>query len=666
MADEDLGSHEQDVEMDNNFQLTEEKPGGYYTGEITGKRALFFPIDQESVSDFINCVNSQKIIPNDLPFLKQLTITNNMQYLVTEYFDGEMIWNPSGENANVLLQICLNKLQNALMARIRVRSTIFLVDSSHTVKIARCITNPVLVDPMVLSGISQESSEKSDVYHLGCIFLGGPNPNVYKSLKDFGFDHKIPEMVQRMCSIFPVCRPTVTEALSGILPPQTDKEIARDIIDLLIQMHGNYIPQFPMPEDYTLTDLAKLNYDQITQEAKEQSIRTGLTWLKMYFGLSENITDEKENTLQKLMQQYPNVGWIISMVIINPNITVDFVQANPQFRWDLRFLSLNPGVNVQDILFHPEIPWNYWKLSSNRNMTPDFVQDHIHEKWDWTELARFLPTDMVYAELKRMEDPEYSLRKDVNLPFARKLYDNFSENKHVAFYNVIADKQKPWNWQKLTRNPNVATWRNISSQPNLPWDWEYISAKIVDTKIVQEDLKTYPWNMLGLSMNPSVTVQFVQANPEFDWDWNELAKNSGMDIDFLMERFNGDTYHISDNPKLTLQIILSSPLADWDWNKLSQNSSVANWVNVHAEPNLNWDWRWLSANPNIATRAHVRDNPQLPWNWNWMSRNIGLKWQTVAENINQNWDWMMLSQNLYGFGFTNEDRIMALLTQMEL
>ena len=50
----------------------------------------------------------------------------------------------------------------------------------------------------------------------------------------------------------------------------------------------------------------------------------------------------------------------------------------------------------------------------------------------------------------------------------------------------------------------------------------------------------------GLSLNPSITWDIVQANPDKPWNW----------------------YYLSKNPSITWEIVQANP--DKDWSELSQ------------------------------------------------------------------------------------------------
>ena len=66
------------------------------------------------------------------------------------------------------------------------------------------------------------------------------------------------------------------------------------------------------------------------------------------------------------------------------------------------------------------------------------------------------------------------------------------------FFNLVKDYvNESLDWYGLSENPNI-TWEIVEANPDIPWDW------------------------YGLSRNPNITMDIVEANPDKSWDWNWL------------------------------------------------------------------------------------------------------------------------------------------------
>jgi hypothetical protein len=59
---------------------------------------------------------------------------------------------------------------------------------------------------------------------------------------------------------------------------------------------------------------------------------------------------------------------------------------------------------------------------------------------------------------------------------------------------------------------------------------------------MEKGLYTNP-NELGYSMlnyNPNLTLEFIKANPNYQWDWRRLSRNQHLTMDFVDEYFDLD------------------------------------------------------------------------------------------------------------------------------
>ncbi len=88
-------------------------------------------------------------------------------------------------------------------------------------------------------------------------------------------------------------------------------------------------------------------------------------------------------------------------------------------------------------------------------------------------------------------------------------------------------------------------------------------------------------------------------------------------------KFTMELGWISLNPNITWDIIQANPDKPWNWYCISYNPSIA-WDNIQANPDLPWNWYCISYNPNITPQI-IKDNLDKPWDWqqlsfNWMNK----------------------------------------------
>ena len=77
----------------------------------------------------------------------------------------------------------------------------------------------------------------------------------------------------------------------------------------------------------------------------------------------------------------------------------------------------------------------------------------------------------------------------------RKYRDKVNKAWHDKYWSFIEDnRDKTWSWDGISCNPNL-TMEIINANPDKPWDWD------------------------GISRNPNITMEMINAKPDKPWDW---------------------------------------------------------------------------------------------------------------------------------------------------
>ena len=140
------------------------------------------------------------------------------------------------------------------------------------------------------------------------------------------------------------------------------------------------------------------------------------------------------------------------------------------------------------------------------------------------------------------------------------LQEAFTE-KNELIRILEAFPEKPWNWEKLSRNPNI-TMEFVSHHLDKPWIWKYLSS---NPGIKMEDISQHmdkPWNWLYLSINPNITMEDVLNHPEIRWNWILLSRNPNITMEFISQHLN---------PSLSDDEIDSSEA--WNWGQFGLSSN---------------------------------------------------------------------------------------------
>ncbi len=130
-------------------------------------------------------------------------------------------------------------------------------------------------------------------------------------------------------------------------------------------------------------------------------------------------------------------------------------------------------------------------------------------------------------------------------------------------------------------------------------------SKRIDRKVCR---RRYFWKLLLQKDNLDIPPELIYKNGKFNWLLYFLLK---------YPEKNWNWSGISSNPNITLEIIQAYPDKPWNWFGLSTNSNITFDI-VKANPNLPWDWFGLSENPNITWET-IYHNLDKNWNWSALS-----------------------------------------------
>jgi len=74
-----------------------------------------------------------------------------------------------------------------------------------------------------------------------------------------------------------------------------------------------------------------------------------------------------------------------------------------------------------------------------------------------------------------------------------KFSDYIKKQQSKEFLKFVCDNLDK-NWDGISSNPNI-TFEIVEAHPDKPWDWE------------------------GLSLNPNITFEIVETYPDKPWNW---------------------------------------------------------------------------------------------------------------------------------------------------
>jgi hypothetical protein len=127
-------------------------------------------------------------------------------------------------------------------------------------------------------------------------------------------------------------------------------------------------------------------------------------------------------------------------------------------------------------------------------------------------------------------------------------YKDLAEEWTQYWFQFILDTpDKPWKWfWGLSQNPNI-TWDIIQAHPDLPWNWENISWNPNITWDIIEQNPDKDWDWMGITINETITLEIIEQNLDKPWNWGRML----------------------DNPNITWEFIKRNLDKQWDWSQLS-------------------------------------------------------------------------------------------------
>jgi hypothetical protein len=222
---------------------------------------------------------------------------------------------------------------------------------------------------------------------------------------------------------------------------------------------------------------------------------------------------------------HQELPWVLINISQNIRLQWPDIKSHPDFKWDFDYMCL--VLPLEDLIFY-DIPINYYLLSMNPTLTSEYFLAHINEKWNNSLLINNpgLNFDMLADSSENLSvlcnfTPIFGFPK-MTFKFIGKYYN---------FYNNLM-------LQNIHRT-GIITLQNCIDNPR------YLDYKL-------------------LSVNPTLTLNFVINNINEDWDFQAIFSNKAFKI-WDLENPNVTYNYIIENAKiieLYLQIKNSVNMSD--------------------------------------------------------------------------------------------------------
>jgi len=218
-----------------------------------------------------------------------------------------------------------------------------------------------------------------------------------------------------------------------------------------------------------------------------------------------------------------------------------------------------------------------------------FMSRYPSEKWIWKRASCYEYMMNVIPTLPRYILPELnwqiiSQSKALTLDFVEEFYqylywDHVTRNDAFTYSMMIANDHLPWRTDLFNQNPNTPvdllcvkpdnmrvllrskhlSLSHILAHPNEHWDYHWLCRHIrLDTESVRTLVeiieKSGPQALAqlfdGLSQNPHITCDIIDAFPMKLWDMEFITIRSQIDIDILVEKYRIPSVYMLKSKKL--------------------------------------------------------------------------------------------------------------------
>lgn len=309
--------------------------------------------------------------------------------------------------------------------------------------------------------------------------------------------------------------------------------------------------------------------------------KINVKWISEHSQLNWNWNQLSEDTPVHQMMEYPHLSWTLFGISRNHSLRIrhlpilmawiDKLHLNNPGYWSYLLANEAPRVTIKythpvmdlvdwdafsavalpaDMLEYPTLPWSMREFSKNmRAFTTAGIQiitdcltkstaTGSRDALDWTELSKRITVNVVKEHMDWPVD-WYAATESLCMESMQFVSENSSKN---------------WNWTSISKSSTIPT---VLEHPKLSWQiqWlafncryivqvmalvnenllqveadkmqlvDYTAWSILSQIIDPNEIRAHshlPWDTSLVSLNPKLTIQFVEENLDWPWDWESV------------------------------------------------------------------------------------------------------------------------------------------------
>ncbi|GAA4462408.1 hypothetical protein GCM10023189_39020 [Nibrella saemangeumensis] len=200
----------------------------------------------------------------------------------------------------------------------------------------------------------------------------------------------------------------------------------------------------------------------------------------------------------------------------------------------------------------------------------------------------------------------------------------------------------------------------IRQNPEFSWDWVQIALNKhfqIDENILDEFTNIVDWSALSTELPELFIVTRLERFKE-NWDWDVLSKRISADIiSYSLRAFPWNYLILSNRETSFLDKVLQFDNAlfqAWNWSSLANKLSIevlyrlldAIFTKLDNSSNeITTFWEHLTER---LPAIYILEHAQYPWNWHYLTRNINKEAITAyLVQRRDKWDWVFLTSVIY-------------------
>lgn len=289
-----------------------------------------------------------------------------------------------------------------------------------------------------------------------------------------------------------------------------------------------------------------------------------------------------------------------SLSLYNSNITEKIVEKYIDKSWHFDNLLYFKKISYEFIKNHNDIEWTQYYVD---HIDPSVLERAFADpdsQEDWTDLCyhiNFRP-----QHIRKIIE----MNKDIS----------YIKLSFITTWDIVEDyPDKPWDFLFLSMNKAVIKNFNenvLANKDKFPFVWDTLS-QFVEWKFIEENMDL-PWNWYCVSSNKSLTSDAVRKYPDKNWDLQCLLLV--LDLDFITSKIvenpllfveHNNIYRICKNQHLTVDFINNNPQINWDMSLVSCNENI-DFYDVITNPDKQWHLNLLAENPMRFAKKRFIEN----------------------------------------------------------